>query len=156
MFRTATAGVILSALLVAPALAADASQPAKRAVATTPAPITTPDALGDAFFAGIQSGDIDGTYHRFFRMVMAQKPTEGQYLVSQTEQVLKLYGKPKGWELMHERQLGPSFVDRYYLLKLDGPVFFRLLMYKDGGEWTIHSLSFNDQFDKIIPQSFGN
>ena len=63
--------------------------------------------------------------------------------------VLKMAGKVRGWELMRERQLSPSFVERFYILSADAPIFYRFLFYKVDGAWTIYSITFNDQYDKM-------
>ena len=132
------------AILFAAALATTAPQHP-----SAPAPLTSPDAVADTFFAGLQSGDVEGTYRQLFGLLLAQKPSEGQNLIAQTTLALKMNGKVRGWELMRERQLSPSFVERFYILKADAPIFYRLLLYKVDGAWTIYSLTFNDQYDRM-------
>jgi hypothetical protein len=132
-------GILLTAAVAAAA-------PSK---APPPAPLTTPDAVADSFFGGLQNGTFESTYQRVFRLLVAQKPAEAQNLIAQTSIALKMAGKVRGWELMRERQLSPSFDERFYILKADTPLFYRLLFYKVDGAWTIYYINFNDQFDRV-------
>jgi hypothetical protein len=141
-FLTATA-VLCGPAAATPAVATPG------AAARSATPLSSPDAVVDTFFTGLKSGDVEPAFQRVFGLVMAQKPAEAQNLIAQTNFVLKMAGKVRGWELMRERQLSPSFVERFYILSADAPIFYRFLFYKVDGAWTIYSITFNDQYDKM-------
>lgn len=146
MLRTS---FFITALLTATATLAGPAAATPAVAARAAPPPSSPDAVVDTFFAGLKSGDVEPAFREVFGLVMAQKPAEAQGLIAQTNFALKIAGKVRGWELMRERQLSPSFVERFYVLKADAPIFYRFLFYKADGAWTIYSMTFNDQYDKM-------
>jgi hypothetical protein len=146
MLRALLLSLCFAGAIVAPAVAAETKGPPRPAPAAS---FASPDALADAYFGSLKSGSFDVESNRLLAPLMAQKPAEVQNLIAQTNIVMRMYGKVRGWEMMRERALSPSFVERFYLLKLDGPIFYRIMFYKSDGDWTIYSVSFFDQYEKV-------
>ena len=146
MLRTS---LFITALLTATAALTGPAAATPTVVARAAPPLSSPDAVVDAFFTGLKSGDVEPAFQQVFGLLMTQKPAEAQNLIAQTNLMLKMAGKVRGWELMRERQLSPSFVERFYILNAGGPIFYRFLFYKVDGAWTIYSIAFYDQYDKM-------
>lgn len=146
MLRTS---LFITALLTASAALAGPAAATPTTAARAAPPLSSPDAVVDTFFTGLKSGDVEPAFRQVFGLFVAQKPAEAQNLIAQTNLMLKMAGKVRGWELMRERQLSPSFVERFYILNADAPIFYRFLFYKVDGAWTIYALTFNDQYDKM-------
>ena len=45
---------------------------------SAPEPLTSPDAVADTFFAGLQSGDVDGTYRQLSACSWRKSPARGR------------------------------------------------------------------------------
>ncbi|MGH6966078.1 MAG: hypothetical protein ACREE0_16470 [Phenylobacterium sp.] len=146
MLRTS---LFITALLSATATVTGTAG-ATPAVATTSTQVpSSPDAVVDTFFTGLKSGDVEPAFRKVFGLLMTQKPAEAQNLVAQTSLALRMAGRVRGWELIRERQLSASFVERFYLLNADAPLFYRFLLYRVDGAWTVYAIAFNDQYDKL-------
>lgn len=148
-FVICAAALAVSAPAVAAPVVSTPNAKAIAAVAARAGTFTTPDAVADALLGGVQSGQLEETFRNVFPLLVAQKPIEVQNLIAQLSLAQKNAGRIRGWEMMRERELSPSFVERYYLLKGDAPIFFRLLLYKVDGAWTVYSVGFNDQVDRM-------
>lgn len=112
---------------------------------------SSPTALADSFFKTLQTGDATKAYDQIFSSALrTQKAAEVQNLSAQTDIALKYYGKISGWELVREKTISPSFVDRVYLVRAaNGPIFYRMQFYKADQTWSLVNIYFNDTYDKI-------
>ena len=129
---------VLAVLLATPAAAqsAGSSQPAQ---------------LADSFFRAVQAGDIPKAFDDAWRgTIMAKKQAEVENLGTQMGSVFQIYGKMLGWELVSEKVISPSFVQRIYLVRTpNAPVFFRMQFYKASTSWVMSGVYFTDTYDKV-------
>ncbi|MDB5463474.1 MAG: hypothetical protein JWP23_1863 [Phenylobacterium sp.] len=96
--------------------------------AAQPAGGASPGAVADAFFKGLQAGDVPKAYADMWRgTLMSKKQADVENVVNQTQGMLKYFGNVVGWEVIDSKSLSPSFVETTYLLRTEnGPLFFRM------------------------------
>ena len=116
-----------------------------------PQAIGGPTELADGFFRALQTGEAAKAYHDIWiGTFMAKKQPEVDNVASQTTFALKTYGKVLGWELVSEKAITPSFLERVYLVRTEAlPLFFRMQFYKPVAKWQVGSLYFTDNYKTV-------
>ncbi|HEX7945312.1 MAG TPA: hypothetical protein VF495_11635, partial [Phenylobacterium sp.] len=137
---------MLKAIVVAGALAlaAPAAAPAQSA--------NSPAALAEAFFTQVQAGEVLKAYQDMWRgsAIMDKKQADVENIAAQNQAILRSYGKVLGWELMSEKVIAPSLVERLYLLRTENvPLFYKVQFYRPGTKWIVGNIYFTDTYKNV-------
>ena len=91
-------------------------------------PAPGPTELADKFFGALQSGDVAGAYRGIWGgTFMDKKQADVENVVAQNTTTLRTFGKVTGWEMMSEKVISPSLVERLYVLKtVNIPLFYKI------------------------------
>ena len=135
MYRSA---IMAIALLTAPQVAIAQTAPTYAEVA-------------DGFFRTLQAGDTAKAYKDIWGgTLMDKKQGEVENLVLQTATTLKTYGKVVGWELVSEKIISASYIERVYLVRTEGlPIFFKMYFYRPSSKWLVTNLYFTDTYKNV-------
>jgi hypothetical protein len=124
-------------------------------VAPAAAPAQTagsPAALAEAFFTQLQAGDVLKAYQDMWRgsAIMDKKQADVENIASQNQVVLRNYGKVLGWELMSEKVIAPSLIERLYLLRTENvPLFYKVQFYRPSTKWIVGNIYFTDTYKNV-------
>ena len=122
--------------------------------ALTPASATSVSATADKFFSLLSAGKADQAYEALLDPKIVQdKKQDVSNLVTQTENLVSLYGNISGWERIQEDQISPYYLIVVYEVRFRYlPVFFRMRFYHADAStpWSVSNILFNDDPDKIL------
>ena len=109
---------------------------------------TPPKKQAEEFFKLIMAGKYEKALDEIWEGtgIKEFKPQAVQVMKTQTSSILKVYGKPIGYEVVHEEELSPSLVRLVYLLKFEAnPTDWEMYFYKVHGDWGLRKIFFSDQ-----------
>lgn len=113
--------------------------------------VASPKAKVENFFNLLQKGNVSVAYDTLFEgsTLSTDKPQEVSLLKKQTE-IVSLFGKILGYELVHEEKLSNSVVRFVYFLKSEKhPTTWEFYFYKPKSNWFLVNMMFNDQFQLL-------
>lgn len=107
-----------------------------------------PDDVANGFFQKLKSGQTAKAYRDLWQgTLMDRKQADVDFVISQTDLIMKAYGPMADWELMKDDVLSPSFRIRTYLVRFDaGALFFKLQFYRAPRGWMVLNLDFRDRY----------
>lgn len=123
--------------------------------AAQPRPTEGPTKLATDFFNRLRTSDARTAVTQLFAgsEMTTLNPGDINLVVSQTETVLKVYGKPGAPEFVREDVLSPSVLKQSYVLPADrAPTFWRFYFYKRGQAWTLNRIEFDDKIQDAFPK----
>lgn len=111
----------------------------------------TPNTIAEGFFQSLKAGNYAKAYQDIWRgTLMDKKQAEVENVISQTAAAFQYFGKADGYELMSEKTLSPSLMERTFLVRAEnGPLFFRLLFYHGPSGWRVTKLDFGDDPSRL-------
>ncbi len=101
----------------------------------------------ETFFRTIIEGDTSKAFDALMdgSLIPNSQPTALPRLKSQLETGLRVYGRPVGFDLLEEKEFGPSLVRCVYLFRLEKyPLVWQFFFYKGKDRWLPVNVRFSD------------